>query len=110
MGKDPKQDEDPVPTGRIRFDERGNALFEWRTDTGTFTSDIDTQRVKALQESTHAQLGGGAAPAPPPDASDPYDTASYPTLPIKKEPRRTLDDMRRLSEEIKAARAAKEKK
>ncbi len=108
MGKSWKQD-DSVPTGRVRFDDRGNAFYEWRTDAGTFTSDIDTQRVRALQEATHARLGG-AEPAPQAEASNPYDTASYPILSGKKPPRRTLDDMRRLSEQIKAARAAQNKK
>lgn len=108
MGKDSKQDTDPEPTGRIRFDERGNAYFEWRTDKG-FTSDVDTQRVKALQDATNAKLGE-PEPAPHSDKSNPYDTASYPALPATKPPRRTLDDMRRLSEQIKAARASKDKK
>ena len=56
-----------------------------------------------------AQLGGEAqvaAPAaPPPPSNDPYSTADSHALLAKKAPRRTLDDMRKLSEEIKRTRA-----
>lgn len=40
--------------------------------------------------------------------SDPYSTADSRHLLEKKAPRRTLDDMRKLSEEIKRARAQKQ--
>jgi hypothetical protein len=97
------------PSGRIAFDERGNARWEWRTDTGSFKADIDTCKVRALQESTDTKLGGtpGSAPAQPAKpGGDPYRTADAPRA-AEKKPRRTLDDMRRLSEEIKRARAQK---
>ncbi len=95
------------PSGRIAFDERGNARWEWRTETGSFKSDIDTQKVRALQESTGTQLGDAHAQPqarPPAPSGDPYRTADAPRA-AEKTPRRTLDDMRRLSEEIKRARA-----
>ena len=95
------------PSGRIAFDERGNARWEWRTDTGSFKTDIDTRTVRALQESTDETLGGTKAPPTP--SCDPYRTADAPRA-SGKAPRRTLDDMRRLSEEIKRARAAAQKK
>ena len=45
-----KQKFDPQqPSGRIAFDDRGRAVWQWRTDTGDFKSDIDTQTVRALQ-------------------------------------------------------------
>ena len=37
------------PSGGIAFDERGNAIWKWR-------SDIDTQQVKAIQESSEASF------------------------------------------------------
>ncbi len=92
------------PSGRIAFDDRGKAVWEWRTETGNFKSDIDTQTVRALQDSTDVKLGG--APPTQPSSNDPYRTADAPPPPGKG-PRRTLDDMRRLSEEIKRARALK---
>ena len=110
MSKTAKPESQVPSTGRIAFDDRGNAVWQWRSDTGTFKSDIDTRKVRALQEATTAQLGGEAqvaAPATPPPSNDPYSTADSHHLLEKKAPRRTLDDMRKLSEEIKRARALK---
>ena len=107
MSKPSKSDpQQPAPSGRIAFDDRGKATWEWRTDTGTFKSDIDTQRVRALQDATAVSLG---ETTPPPPASDPvsdnpYSTGDKSSLIAKRAPRRTLDDMRKLSEEIKRAR------
>ncbi len=95
---DPRQ-----PPGRIAFDEHGNARWEWRTETGSFEPNVDTQKMRALRSSPDAQPEATQAPAP---SGDPYRTADAPRTP-EKTPRRTLDDMRKLSEEIKRARALK---
>jgi hypothetical protein len=101
MSKSPETE----PTGRIVFDERGNATWEWRTDTGTFSREIDTQRLKALQESTATRLGQDSCVPDP--GMDPYSSAARPlSAATGKAPRRTLNDMRKLSREIKRARAA----
>lgn len=95
-----------APSGRIAFDARGNAVWEWRTETGDFKSEVDTQTVRALQEDSSGKLG--MAPTPTPNSQtvnhDPYSSADAPRPPQK---RRTLDDMRKLSEEIKRARESK---
>jgi hypothetical protein len=104
MSKDTKFDPE-APSGRIAFDDRGNARWEWRTETGNFKADIDTHKVRALQESTGATLGGNQVQMPAAASGDPYRTADAPRH-SEKTPRRTLDDMRRLSEEIKRARDA----
>jgi hypothetical protein len=95
---DPQQ-----PSGRIAFDDRGKAVWEWRTATGDYKSDVDTQTVRALQDSADVNLAG-AQPAVP--NLDPYSSADSPR-PVDKGRRRTLDDMRKLSEEIKRARESK---
>ncbi len=102
MSKPSKNDsQQPAPSGRIAFDDRGKAVWEWRTDTGTFKADIDTQQVRALQDSGDVTLGE----APPPPVSDnPYSTGDKRDVIAKRAPRRSLDDMRKLSEEIKRAR------
>ena len=131
MTKQPKPDPQPPPgkqakpkseqpSGRIAFDDRGNAVWEWRTDNGAYKTDVDTQKVKAIQESTGASLslederpntGRPVGHDPYSSAADPrqpFPRSSPPPTPEEKKPqRRTLDDMRRLSEEIKRQRAGK---
>jgi hypothetical protein len=96
-----------TPSGRIAFDARGNAVWQWRTETGEYKSDVDTRTVRALQDSTGVKLGeaAGTSAADHLPAHDPYSTADAPKT--QKAPRRTLDDMRKLSEEIKRAREPK---
>jgi hypothetical protein len=38
-------------SGRVQFDARGNAVWEWRTEAGEFSADINTQRLKKLEAS-----------------------------------------------------------
>jgi hypothetical protein len=101
MSKPSKNDPQPTPSGRIAFDERGKASWEWRTDTGTFKADVDTRQVRALQDAANVDISD--APTPP-TSDDPYSTGDKRSLIAKRAPRRTLDDMRKLSEEIKRAR------
>jgi hypothetical protein len=105
MNKHPKFDP-KNPSGRISFNDRGNAIWEWRTQTGNFKSDIDTQQVKALQDAADVKLAAPQAlpPGHSPGSHNPYSTVDGPRE--TKIPRRTLDDMRKLSEQIKRARKA----
>jgi hypothetical protein len=89
-------------SGRVSFDDRGKSKWEWRKDNGTFSSDIDTTQVRRIQEEVQVNLKEEPAG---PVGVDPYSTAVS-TEP-KKAPRRTLDDMRKLSEEIKKKRQEK---
>jgi hypothetical protein len=100
----PSKNDQSTPSGRIAFDDRGQAVWEWRTDTGTFKTDIDTRQVKALQEATDVTLSEAPTPAP---SDNPYSTGDKREVIAKRAPRRTLDDMRKLSEEIKRERAQK---
>jgi|SRR3977135_3465337 hypothetical protein len=91
-------------SGRVAFDDRGCSTWEWRLDTGTFSRDIDTHRLKQLQEEAAVTLKQ-EEPAEPPVGVNPY-SVTTPVAP-QKTPRRTLDDMRKLSEEIKHKRQLK---
>lgn len=96
-----------TPSGRIGFDARGNAVWQWRTATGEFKADVDTQTVRAIQDATGATFDKVSTPAPSASQGanhNPYSTADAPRV-TQKSARRTLDDMRRLSEEIKRTRA-----
>ena len=47
-------EDDPSRTktsGRTAFDSRGNAVWEWRTDTGQFTKDTSTTVLRKIEES-----------------------------------------------------------
>ena len=52
---DPAQDKagDPASskkqTGRVQFDERGNAIWEWSVATGAFGREVTTERMKRLE-------------------------------------------------------------
>jgi hypothetical protein len=105
MSSKSSKNEQSTPSGRIAFDDRGKAVWEWRTDTGNFKTDIDTKQVKALQEAPGVSLGEEAPTLAMSD--NPYSTGDKRELIAKRAPRRTLDDMRKLSEEIKRARAQK---
>jgi hypothetical protein len=40
---------DAKKTGRVQFDERGNAVWEWSVATGAFGREISTDRLKKLE-------------------------------------------------------------
>ena len=88
-------------SGRVAYDDRGQPVWEWRVDTGVFSRDVDTQRMRQIQDDVSVELRD--EPAPRAVGFDPYSTATTQVEP--KKPRRTLDDMRKLSEEIKRKRA-----
>ena len=80
-------------------------MWNEHTETGESTGDStgDTTIVRALAEPVAAQLFGAETPG-----EDPYNR-TFPSLsdePMKPK-RRSLDDMRRLSETIKAGRPPK---
>lgn len=82
-------------SGRVQFDERGQAVWEWAVQTGMFDRNADTSRVRALSESAmNLSLDDTPAPksdvqtakaaiAPPRrgDAVTPYDRAPAPPKP-----------------------------
>ena len=86
------------PSGRATIDERGNSVWEWRTDTGSFKRDIDTGELERL---AHAGLSVNDA-AGMRQGFDPYNsaTASNKLENAAKKQSRKLD-LRKLSEEIK---------
>ncbi len=87
MGKeDPKKDES---TG------------EWRARTGVHAP-LDTGLLRTLDGATDAEN-----PKPEAPGEDPYNRTFPPLDETAKSRRRSLDDMRRLSELIKAGRSPK---
>jgi diguanylate cyclase (GGDEF)-like protein len=94
------------PTGRPVSDDRGNQTWEWALD-----GEFDSERLKALTE------GMTVADAAPQEARakgaglDPYNKHLGAAVPVAdtESRRRTLDDMRRLSDEIKRKRTEKKR-
>ena len=96
-------------TGRVKFDDRGNAVWEWAVHTGSFGTDISTSRLKKLDNQSLSLVDE----APPPvrrvkenpqgvvQGYSPYDSG----LLAKKEPPRKKD-LRRLSEWLKLKKQA----
>src|SRR5271168_4001702 len=81
-----KQAKSQVPSGRIAFDDRGNAVWEWRTDNGTYKTDVDTQKVRAIQESTGDSLSleDERPSTGRPVGHDPYSSAADPRQPFRR--------------------------
>ncbi len=102
-------------SGRVRFDDRGNAIWEWSVATGKFGRDVSTGRLKSLEHPALSIVDDAAAPAPtqPPAVRpnplgtkkgyDPYDSGK---LGKPKDGPRKRTDLRRLSEWMKLKKQA----
>jgi hypothetical protein len=96
-------DRKPVqkPSGHPVSDDRGNATWEWSRD-----GELDTAGLEALTEGLaveEATAKEGQAKGAGPDPYNKRVGAAAPAAENESKPR-TLDDMRRLSEEIKRKR------
>lgn len=100
-------------TGRVKFDDRGNAVWEWAMATGAFSAEVSTTRLRALE---HPALS--IADDAPPAAEtvranplgvkkgyDPYDSGK-----LAKGQARGKRDLRKLSEWLKLKKQAEENK
>jgi hypothetical protein len=85
----PAQSGDERKSGRVRFDERGQAVWEWAVQTGMFDRNASTQRIRALTEAP-VDLEIADAPTPSstakakPATGNPYERAEV-TRPARKE-------------------------
>jgi len=103
-------------TGRVKFDDRGNAVWEWAVTTGSFGSNVSTERLQKLD--SQLSLADETPPARDEFVKEnakgvvqgysPYDSGHLvkETAPVKKK----KTDLRRLSEWMKLRNQVNQKK
>lgn len=52
-------------SGRVSHDARGNSVWEWQLETGVYSRDISTQRLKKLDLNDLSIAETGSVPRPP---------------------------------------------
>jgi hypothetical protein len=97
-------------TGRVQFDDRGNAIWEWSIATGTFGREVSTERLQRLEHPALSLADDAPTPSETVRANplgtkkgyDPYDSGKLgkPAAPPRKK------DLRRLSEFLKLKKQA----
>ena len=97
-------------TGRVKFDERGNAVWEWSVATGAFGREVSTERLQKLEHPALSIADDAPTPfdtvRPNPLGTkkgyDPYDSGKLGKKPEK--PQKT--DLRKLGEWLKLKQQA----
>jgi hypothetical protein len=97
-------------TGRVQFDDRGNAIWEWSIATGAFGREVSTQRLQKLEHPALSLANDAPTPMETVRANplgtkkgyDPYDSGKLgkSAAPPRKK------DLRRLSEFFKLKQQA----
>ena len=99
-------------TGRVQFDERGTAVWEWSIATGAFGREVATERLQKLEhpalsiaDDAGAPLTVRANPLGTKKGYDPYDSGK---LGKAAPPRKT--DLKKLGEWLQLKKQAKNNK
>jgi hypothetical protein len=105
----PQPKADAKTTGRVQFDDRGNAVWEWSLATGTFGREVSTERLQKLEHPALSLAEDAATPFESVRANplgtkkgyDPYDSGKLgkPPTPAKK-------DLRKLGDWLKLKKQA----
>jgi hypothetical protein len=112
---------DSKRSGRVSYDERGNSVWEWQLETGVYSRDISTQRLKkldlddlsiadtAIQQRPSGTAGfnpydnssstrGNVGPARGKESTDPYNSGAKVPLKPAAERKRKPTDLKKLQE------------
>jgi hypothetical protein len=86
---------DAKTTGRVQFDDRGNAVWEWSLSTGAFGREVSTERLQKLEHPALSLADDAPTPFESVRANplgtkkgyDPYDSGKLgkPPTPVKKD-------------------------
>jgi hypothetical protein len=100
-------------TGRVKFDDRGNAIWEWSLATGAFGHEVSTERLQRLEHPALSIADDAPTPMETVRANplgtktgyNPYDSGKLgkAAAPAKK-------DLRRLGEFLKLKKQAQANK
>ena len=104
---------DAKGTGRVKFDDRGNAVWEWSVATGAFGREVSTARLQKLEHPALSIADDAPTPLdtvrPNPLGTkkgyDPYDSGR-----LGKKPPPAKKDLRKLSEWLKLKKQAESNK
>jgi hypothetical protein len=97
-------------TGRVQFDERGNAIWEWAIATGAFGREVSTERLQKLENPGLSLAEDAPTPSQRVKANpmgavkgyNPYDSGKLGKLP--EAPRKK--DLKKLSDWLKLKKQA----
>jgi hypothetical protein len=106
----PDSKADAKGTGRVKFDDRGNAVWEWSVATGAFGREVSTDRMRRLEHPALSLADDAPTPQETVRANplgtkkgyDPYDSGKLGKA--SGPPKKT--DLRKLSEVIKLKKQA----
>ncbi len=101
-------------TGRVQFDDKGNAVWEWSIATGAFAREVSAERLQKLEHPALSIAEDAPTPFDTVRANphgnkkgyDPYDSGKL----GKRPPTSVKKDLRRLSEAIKLKKQAADNK
>lgn len=101
------------PAGKIQFDDRGNAVWEWAVRTGEFAKDSASARLKKLDNPTLSLADDAPTPtqiarANPHGAIKGYNPYDSGKLGVKEAPKKK--DLRKLGEWLALKRQAERNK
>jgi hypothetical protein len=106
----PESPDVPKQSGRVQFDERGNAVWEWAIKTGKFGRETTTERLRRLESSGLSLADDAPTPLdkvkPNPQGTvkgyDPYDSGKL----ARSEGPKKKTDLRKLSDWLKLKKQA----